>query len=168
MIDMSEALEQYLALRRSLGFKLSSQESRLRNFVRYAEGAWRSADHREDCRGLGRPPMRPRDMVVAPVDREGIRPPRSGGRPPDRGSAFAHLSRRSEDRVLSSTQTNRSPISLKAMLDLHPGSFRGTDISLLLRFARFHRTAIFRGGSPASRGRRSGCGHVNDPRDEVR
>ncbi|WP_261334080.1 hypothetical protein [Rhizobium leguminosarum] len=36
MNTMLASLEQYLALRRSLGFKLQSQESRLRNFVEYA------------------------------------------------------------------------------------------------------------------------------------
>ncbi len=37
MSTLLASLEQYLALRRSLGFKLSSQESRLRAFVAYAE-----------------------------------------------------------------------------------------------------------------------------------
>ena len=36
MTDLREALEQYLSLRRSLGYKLTSQEKRLRNFVEYA------------------------------------------------------------------------------------------------------------------------------------
>jgi integrase len=37
MMDLTEALGQYLKLRRSLGFKLQSQESRLRNFVEFAQ-----------------------------------------------------------------------------------------------------------------------------------
>lgn len=43
MSNMLASLEQYLTLRRSLGFKLSSQESRLRNFVAYAQA--RGQDH---------------------------------------------------------------------------------------------------------------------------
>lgn len=43
MSTMLTSLEQYLALRRSLGFKLSSQESRLRKFVAYAKS--RGQDH---------------------------------------------------------------------------------------------------------------------------
>lgn len=37
MKTLTEALEQYLVLRRSLGFKLQTQESRLRNFVEFAQ-----------------------------------------------------------------------------------------------------------------------------------
>lgn len=36
MTDLQDALDQYLTLRRSLGYKLQSQESRLRNFVEYS------------------------------------------------------------------------------------------------------------------------------------
>ncbi|WP_318246586.1 tyrosine-type recombinase/integrase (plasmid) [Rhizobium sp. T1470] len=43
MTDLTEALEQYLTLRRSLGFNLQSQESRLRNFVEFAQA--RGAQH---------------------------------------------------------------------------------------------------------------------------
>ncbi|EYR84392.1 MULTISPECIES: tyrosine-type recombinase/integrase [Rhizobiaceae] len=36
MTDLKDALDQYLTLRRSLGYKLQNQERRLRNFVEYA------------------------------------------------------------------------------------------------------------------------------------
>lgn len=37
MTDLERSLEQYLSLRRTLGYKLQTQESRLRNFVEYME-----------------------------------------------------------------------------------------------------------------------------------
>ncbi len=110
MMDMSDALEQYLKLRRSLGFKLQTQESRLRNFVRYAKARgeqrvtakiavdWAShqcgpatwSSRLSTVRAFAR-----HLQVIAPKPRFRLR------------TSFHHH----EDRVLSSIQTNRSPIS---------------------------------------------------------
>lgn len=124
MIDISVALEQYLTLRRSLGFKLSSQETRLRNFVRYVEarGDQRiTAKTAVDWAGHQCGPatwssrlstVRAFARHVQVVDPQTEIPP----------SHIFPQQRRPRPFIYTDEQVADL---LKAMLNLHPGSFRG-------------------------------------------
>ncbi|MBB3742028.1 integrase [Rhizobium sp. BK591] len=124
MMEMAEALEQYLTLRRSLGFKLQSQESRLRNFVRYAaaHGEQRiTAKIAVDWAGHQCGPatwssrlstVRSFARHVQVVDPLTEIPPSQIFPPQRRPRPFVY----SDEQIAD---------LMKSMIDLHPGSFRG-------------------------------------------
>ncbi|MFS8056103.1 tyrosine-type recombinase/integrase [Rhizobium sp. BR 317] len=124
MNTMKMSLEQYLALRRSLGFKLQSQESRLRNFVEYAQArgeqyitaklAVEWAEHQCGPRTwssrLSTVRSFARHLIL--TDPKTEIPPSGIFAPQRRPRPFIY----SDDQIAD---------PLKAMPLLHPGSFRG-------------------------------------------
>ncbi|TCA59880.1 integrase [Rhizobium leguminosarum bv. viciae] len=124
MSTMLTSLEQYLALRRSLGFKLRSQESRLRKFVAYAQErnqhhitaklAVEWAEHQCGPRTWSSrlSTVRSFSRHVALTDPRTEIPPSSIFAPQRRPRPFIY----SDEQVAD---------LLNAMPRLHPGSFRG-------------------------------------------
>jgi integrase len=124
MMDLSDALQEYLALRRSLGFKLQSQESRLRNFVQYTKANgelritskiavdWASHQCGPATWSSRLSTVRAFARHLQVVDHQTEIPPPQIFPPQRRPHPFIY----SDEQVAD---------LLKSMLDLHPGSFRG-------------------------------------------
>jgi len=125
MMDMSDALEQYLTLRRSLGFKLQTQSSRLRNFVRYATARgelrvtakiaveWASHQCGPATWSSRLSTVRAFARHLQVVHPQTQIPPSHIFAPQRRPRPFTY----SDEQIAD---------LLKSMLDLHPGSFRGS------------------------------------------